>query len=170
MIVILGLPILTENCAMNLGEYGSPPHSFFNQVRRRPKTMIDHLFPELFLLRGLCCYSRNFLIKDKSILSCIFLLCELIILLLISFQVLSSCFLPTLSLNLRISQLGLPCMGSQRSMAQKLLLITSIWTSMKDILLHCWGPMELGKLLQCMLLVNTYGHASILFNISSFLS
>lgn len=126
-------------------------HSFFNQMTRR-LMIIDHLFPEFFLLRGLYCYSLQFLIKEKSSSSCLFLLCELRILFLISFQVLSTFFPPTLSLNLKISQLGLRCMGSQRSMARKLLLITSIWTFMKDTLLHCWGPMEPGKLLQCMLL------------------
>lgn len=126
-------------------------HSFFNQMRRKLK-ITDHLFPELFLFRGLYCFRLQFLIKEKSSSSYIFLLCELITRLLISFQVLSTFFPPTLSLNLKISQLGLPCMGSQRCMARKLLLITSIWTFMKDTLLHCWGPMELGKLLQCMLL------------------
>lgn len=102
-----------------------------------------------------CVYSLQFLIKEKSKSGCIFFPCELTTLLLISLQVLNTNFPPTLSLNLKISQLGLLCMGSQRSMAQKLLLITSIWTSMKVILLHCWGPMEPGRLPPCMLLFNT---------------
>ena len=101
-----------------------------------------------------CVYSLPFLIKEKSKSSCIFFPFELTTLLLISIQVLNTSFPPTLSLNLKISQLGLLCMGSQRSMAQKSLLITSVWTSMKVILLHCWGPMELGRLPRCMLLFN----------------
>lgn len=105
----------------------------------------------MFLLKRLYYYSLQFLIREKSNSGCNFLICGLTTLLLISLQVLNTRFPPTLSLNLKISQLGLPCMGSQRSMAQKLPLIISIWTFMKGTLLHCWDPTELGKLPPCML-------------------
>ena len=151
---ILKLLFLTETGNINLRVWFQHSHSFLKQVRRW-KTIIDQLYLELFFYFEVCVYSLWFLIKEKSKSSCIFFPCELTTLLLISLQVLNTNFPPTLSLNLKISQLGLLCMGSQRSMAQKLLLITSIWTSMKVILLHCWGPMEPGRLPPCMLLFNT---------------